>query len=356
MKYTPGRKRKSSATAHEAFSRMGSLFDVHSQEELQDLVTETHPSIADFVVRARKTSAERQDTDTLEMDSSALRPRPRSLLFISFGSGSSGNCAYIGTSTDGLLIDAGVDADTVKQTLRSHGISPRAIRGIIVTHDHSDHVKYAYTMVRKHPERAIYCTPKTLSGLLRRHNISRRIKDYHRPIYKEFPFNVGDFTVTAFDVSHDGTDNSGYFIEWQGINVCVATDLGCITERVEHYMCRAAHIVIESNYDAQMLAAGPYPLYLQARIAAARGHMDNAVTARFLARIASTGLRSVFLCHLSQDNNTPALATETVRSALETAGTATFTPDETGASTLTSTALMLLPLPRTEPSPLFTLY
>ena len=195
--------------------------------------------------------------------------------FMSFGSGSSGNCSYIGDSQNGFLIDAGVEIAKVIESLRRNGISMDRVKGICLTHDHGDHIRDVYGLLRRYRHLRVYCTPKTLNGILRRHNVSRRIKDYHAPIYKEFPFRIGNFEITAFEVMHDGADNSGYFITHGDIRFAIATDLGCISERVNHYMRQATHIVIEANYDFQMLREGRYPEYLKARIEAANGHLDK---------------------------------------------------------------------------------
>ena len=228
--------------------------------------------------------------------------RPEQLRFISFGSGRSGNCAYIGTPSCGLLLDAGVDNNTLLAELASNSINPLSIAGILLTHDHSDHVRFAY-------------------AILRRHSISRRINDYHQPIYKEFPFKVGPFTITAFETSHDGTDNSGFCIQGLDTTFVLATDTGTVTSRMDFYVRQADHLMIEADYDAEMLRNGPYPERLKARIASTIGHMGNDDTARYLASVAAAGrLRSVFLCHLSHINNTPNIALRAVRTALEEAG------------------------------------
>ncbi len=175
--------------------------------------------------------------------------------------------------------------------------------------------------------------------------MSRRLKDYHQPIYKEFPFRIGPFEITAFEVSHDGTDNAGFFISSGNLKFAVATDLGCISERVDHYMRQANFIVIESNYDETMLREGPYPSYLKARIAAPNGHLDNKETARYLAEIRTPELKNIFLCHLSRDNNTPSLALTTVAQALG------ITPGEPHIPG----TLRLEVLPRFDASPLYIL-
>lgn len=288
-----------------------------------------------------------------ELRRNALR-EVRSLKFISFGSGSSGNSAYISDDNCGILIDAGVDTDTVKAALRRHGLSLDNVKAVCLTHDHGDHVRFVYSLVRKHTHIGVYCTPKVLSGILRRHSISRRINDYHRPIYKEFPFRVGDFEITAFDVSHDGTDNSGFFITNGDFSFAIATDLGCITSRVDYYMRRARFIMLESNYDLRMLRTGPYPMYLKARIEADSGHLDNTVAAQFLASVYRPEVSHIFLCHLSNENNTPAAATEAVSSALIGAGV-TSVGDGSGSIASRDCPVQLVALPRSEASPLFLL-
>ncbi len=279
-----------------------------------------HPSIEDFVVEIKKEQEKESKAkaafnpldEPIEMDS-----RPRDAIFFKrFGSGSSGSGAFIGDRIGGILIDAGVDARAVIAGLESMNLSMKDIHGICLTHDHGDHVRCVYSIVRRHTHIKVFCTPKALAGIMRRHSISRRLKDYHQPIYKEFPFKIGSFEITAFEVSHDGTDNAGFFISKGDLNMTVATDLGCISERADYYMRQANFIVLESNYDAEMLRTGKYSSYLKARIAAYNGHMDNIETAKYLASIKTPELKNVFLCHLSQDNNTPTLALSTVAQAL----------------------------------------
>lgn len=274
------------------------------------------------------------------------------LRFMSLGSGSSGNCSYVGVHGCGILVDAGVDNNFVIEKLLRSGIDMSELRGILLTHDHADHVRYAYALLRRNPHMRLFATPRVLEGLLRRHNISRRIKDYHSAIYKEHEYTFGPMTVVPFETSHDGTDNAGFAITCGTATLVIATDMGCVTERADFYLRRATSMVIESNYDAQMLTTGRYPEYLKSRIRSERGHMDNADTARYLAEIISPGrLRHIFLCHLSNDNNTPSTALATVGDALTAAGTApAATPVEVGIGRVFLTAL-----PRYEASDLFVL-
>ena len=217
------------------------------------------------------------------------------LYYISLGSGSSGNSCYIGTDREGIVVDAGVRADKIEEMLEINGIPMSRIKALLLTHDHSDHVRYSYNLLRNNRHVSLYCTPRVLNGLLRRHSISRRIKEYHTPVFKEIPFRIGEFDITAFDVPHDGSDNMGFSIEYHGRRFVLATDLGAVTERARYYMSRANYLVIEANYDSDMLSAGPYPEFLKARIRTANGHLDNKDTALFLQEIINPELRYIFL-------------------------------------------------------------
>ena len=243
------------------------------------------------------------------------------LYYFSMGSGSSGNSCYIGTSEGGIIIDAGVRADEIEKMLKANGVSMSHVKGVLLTHDHNDHVKYVYTLVRNNRHMKVFCTNRVLQGLLRRHPISKRIKEYHTPIFKEIPFPVAGMEITAFEVPHDGSDNMGFSIEYDNRRFVLATDMGRILSRARHYISGANYLVIESNYDRRMLLTGRYPEFLKARIQTETGHMDNEHTALFLREMVGMGkLEHIFLCHLSKDNNTPEKALTTVRKALEEAG------------------------------------
>lgn len=242
------------------------------------------------------------------------------LQFVSFGSGSSGNCAFLGNEQGGVLIDAGVDPEHVCRDLAANGIKISKVKGILLTHDHADHIRYAYKFVRENKHLRIYCTPRLMGGLLRHHNISRRIKDYQVSIFKEIPFFLAGMKFTAFETSHDAIDNMGFSVEVGDDTFVIATDMGTISERAAYYMSLANFLMIESNYDLDMLNGGRYPEYLKARVRGTMGHLDNKVAAQFVADNYSPNLKWVFLCHLSNDNNTPELAINTMSAALQQKG------------------------------------
>lgn len=325
------------------------LNDMPGLFDITDFTIDSRPEIEQDIPGHRQRVLERGRNTTfaaVSIDDDVAA----AMRFVSFGSGSSGNCSYVGSQRCGVLVDAGVDADKVVAGLKANGLDPEKVAGIIVTHDHGDHVRYAYTLLRRYPHMKLWATPRCMNGILRRHSMSRRIKDYHAAIYKEFAFTVGPLTITAFETSHDGTDNVGFCIEMGGHTLVVATDTGYMTERADYYIRQANHLMIEANYDADMLRRCNRPEYLKARIASERGHMDNKDTAAYLVKAWTPALSHIFLCHLSEDTNTPQQALTTVREALEEAG---ITVGDGSASLDQRCAqVQLTALPRFDCSPL----
>ena len=293
--------------------------------------------------RRNQPQREYSDLELTAEDNVAEERDSRNIYYISMGSGSSGNCCYIGTKRGGVLIDAGVKTEEIVKMLSSNGIHIGAVKALLLTHDHSDHVRYAYNVLRNYKHIRLFCTNRVLNGILRRHSISKRIKEYHHPIFKEIPFKICDFEITAFEVPHDGTDNMGFSLDFDDRRFVLATDLGAVTDRARYYMSRANYLVIEANYDLQMLKFGRYPEYLKARIQTENGHMDNEATGEFLKQIINPNLQYIFLCHLSQDNNTPAKALHAVRTALESAGKVVGNAEETISDRKADVQLMALP-------------
>lgn len=236
--------------------------------------------------------------------------------FFSLGSGSCGNCYYLGNSHYGMLIDAGLGPRIIKKRLDDHGIDFSSIYALLVTHDHYDHIKSAGYLSEK-LNIPVYATEKVHRGIrncpLVKNTINGTTK---RIIEKKKSFQIEDFRITAFDVPHDSSDNTGYFFEFGNHKLTLATDIGAITDDVAYYAGKANHLVIESNYDEEMLHNGRYPYFLKQRISNGTGHLSNRQTAEFLANNCSSHLRNIWLCHLSGDNNSPDLAYETVKNEL----------------------------------------
>jgi len=310
------------------------------------IIFQDHPTLPfeedDVVVPEKRSEPSRRQSDD-ELALPAGDTDDDRLYYISLASGSSGNSCYIGSRAGGVIVDAGIRADEIADKLDAAGISMRHVKGLLLTHDHSDHVKYSYNLLRTYRHLSLYCTPRVINGLLRRHSISRRIKEYHTPIFKEIPFRVGDFEITAFEVHHDGSDNMGFSIDFGDRHFVLATDLGEVSDRARFYMSRANYLVIEANYDSEMLRLGRYPEYLKARIRTGNGHLDNVQTAEFLSEIINPELKYIFLCHLSKDNNTPALALSTVADALRAKGITVGHAEETLSDRKADVQLMALP-------------
>ena len=239
--------------------------------------------------------------------------------FFSLGSGSSGNCYYLGNADHGILIDAGVGIRRVTKTLREYGESMHKIRGVLVTHDHADHIKTAGCLGVKH-NLPIYATQGVHYGINRSRYTQGELNGSRRIIKQDETFEIESFKITAFDVLHDSIENVGYHIQFEDQHFVLATDVGQITPKIREYAEKANHLVIEANYDDYMLANGPYPTHLKQRICNGMGHLSNHVSATFLQSIYSERLKNVWLCHLSQDNNKPEVAYEAVATALTGAG------------------------------------
>lgn len=235
--------------------------------------------------------------------------------FFSLGSGSSGNCYYLGCSDHGILIDAGIGIRTIKKSLREYGISFDKIAGILVTHNHADHIKTIGCLGEKY-NIPIYTTQAVHKGIEQSRYVEADLQISRRIIQKEEPFSINSFKITAFAVPHDSIENIGYHIDIEGQIFVLVTDIGHFTDTITKYAKLANHLVIETNYDEEMLQNGRYPYHLKQRITSGLGHISNRLSAEFIANIYHKNLKNIWLCHLSQDNNHPEIAYKAVEKAL----------------------------------------
>ena len=242
------------------------------------------------------------------------------LEFVSFGSGSSGNCYYLGNDGGAVLIDAGINIRRLKRYMKEYGLAFSNIKAILVTHDHADHVK-AVGHVSNEYSLPVYTTELAHRGLARANHARKKIEGKNVVVIeKGQEFSVAGFTVTPFDIPHDSMDNVGYCIQYGDKTFTIMTDVGRPTGTVKEFIGRTNYLVLEANYDREMLINGKYPQILKDRIMSGTGHLSNQQTAETLAECFHKDLRNVWLCHLSEENNHPELARKTVEFHLRSYG------------------------------------
>lgn len=259
--------------------------------------------------------------------------------FLCLGSGSCGNCYYLESGGTALLIDLGIGIRAFKKHAKDYGLRLPDIKALLVTHDHTDHVKAVGPLsIEQHLP--VYASEGVHVGIQRNRFMTKKIpEDLKRITQLDTPFDIGPFRITPFQVVHDSNDNNGYFIEVTQpepqedlfdaaaalgnddassapLTLCLITDCGTFTDNLIPYIQRARYLIIEANYDSAMLANGPYPPYLKKRIVSGRGHLDNAICASRLQQVLTPATRHIWLCHLSEENNHPEIALKTVQGAL----------------------------------------
>lgn len=233
------------------------------------------------------------------------------LKFLSLASGSSGNCYYLGTDEYGILMDAGIGMRTIRKTLKDNGIGLEQIMAVFITHDHADHIKSVGSLGEKYGI-PVYATQKVHAGLDNSNYIDEKLSLSRRIIEKEESVCIKDFKITAFGIPHDASDCVGYMVVYKYHKWVLATDVGHIDDTVSGYIRMANHLVVEANYDREMLRCGNYSGHLKRRISNGNGHLCNSEIAEFLAANFDLHLRNIWLCHLSKENNHPDLAFKTV--------------------------------------------
>lgn len=237
-------------------------------------------------------------------------------LFTTLYSGSSGNCALVRSGRQYLLVDMGKSCRTTLSALKTLELPVSDCAGILLTHEHSDHVSGLDTFLKKHPL-PVYGCADTLDTLESRGTLPPAVE---ATAIDGQTVDIGGFTVTCFPTSHD-VPCCGYRIRTpDGRIMALATDLGVLTEVVIDNLSGCDLVALEANYDAFSLHGGPYPYYLKVRIASDRGHLDNKACAAEILDLIQDGCKKFALCHLSQTNNSPELALTTVYNVLLAAG------------------------------------
>ena len=232
-----------------------------------------------------------------------------------FASSSRGNCSLLYNQDTALLVDAGISCRKIKQRLQTAGLTPDDLSGILITHEHTDHIA-GLSVLLKNYNIPLYATPGTALVLARKIPHARELL---RPLPAGSQFQVGNLAVQSFSTSHDAADSVGYRLTGGGHSAVIATDLGRVTSLVMDAAFGADLALIEANHDVDWLRDGPYPYALQNRILGDRGHLSNEASAEFAVSLAAAGTHTLLLAHLSPENNTPERARTVVQGALERA-------------------------------------
>lgn len=245
---------------------------------------------------------------------------------LSIASGSSGNAIYVGSERTHLLVDAGISGKRIEEGLNKAALTGADLAGILVTHEHIDHVKSLGVMARKH-QVPIYATQKTIDRMASEHNLGKVDWELFHPVRADHPFTIGDVEIEPMKISHDAADPVAYRF-YQGQKRCaVCTDLGTYSDYTVKALQNMDVLLLESNHDVRMLELGPYPYPLKQRILSDHGHLSNECSGRLLSELLHDGIRKVFLGHLSGENNHPDLAYEAVRLEI-TMGPAPYKGDD----------------------------
>lgn len=230
----------------------------------------------------------------------------------SLASSSSGNCIYIGTENTHLLIDAGISGKRITEGLLALNVSPSKLNGILITHEHSDHIKSLGIMARKYGV-PIYATQNTWNEMLQTCKLGKIDVSLHMEIKADESFQVNDILVHPFKTSHDAIDPVCYTFTQNNKKISVATDLGCYNDYIKEKLMHSHVLFIEANHDIKMLEVGKYPYFLKQRILSDYGHLSNEMSGRLISELMHKDLKYVVLGHLSKENNYPDLAYESVK-------------------------------------------
>ncbi len=229
-------------------------------------------------------------------------------------SGSSGNATLISDGVTHLMVDCGISGKAAAESLCAAGVAPADVAAILITHEHSDHIKGVGILSRKYGI-PIYARRETLDAMS---DIIGKINPENIHII-ETDFSLGDIRIKPFDIPHDAAKPTGYVFENDSDKAAIATDIGELNETVLNAVKGSRCVLLEANYDPNMLDIGSYPYTLKRRIKSNRGHLCNEEAGIFAAALAKSGTKEIILGHLSRENNYPALAFATVKNVLREA-------------------------------------
>jgi phosphoribosyl 1,2-cyclic phosphodiesterase len=229
----------------------------------------------------------------------------------SIASGSSGNCIFVGSEQTNLLVDAGISAKRIENGLDRIDINPDTLQGILVTHEHSDHVSGLGIMARRY-HIPIYATYETSMALRRSKALGKIDDELFNYIEPDIAFKINDISIEPFSTSHDAVNPVCYTMQIGNEKIGIATDLGKYDDYIVSKLIGSDLLMIEANHDINMLLVGKYPYYLKQRILGERGHLSNDSSADLISKLIENKQQHIILAHLSKDNNYSELAYETV--------------------------------------------
>lgn len=237
--------------------------------------------------------------------------------FCSLSSGSSGNCQYIETDNTKVIIDAGLSGIAIERLLKSIGTNPSSLDAIFVTHEHIDHIKGVGILSRRY-NIPIYANPDTWVAMKK---TIGNIKEENIKVFKtERQFELNDIIVYPLSIFHDAADPVGYIIYYKDKKISIVTDTGWVNNTIIENIKNSNLYLIESNHDIKMLKEGSYPWPLKQRILSTRGHLSNEDCGRILGNVLTGTGEIVLLGHLSEENNIPNLALDTVKESIKNQG------------------------------------
>lgn len=223
--------------------------------------------------------------------------------FTSLNSGSNGNCYYVGTNTDAVLIDVGLSCRETEKRMKQLGLNMKTVKAIFISHEHGDHIKGVSTLANKY-SLPVYITAKTAQ------HGPRLIGHLSKSFVHKEAITIGDLSITPFLKYHDASDPHSFVICSKGITVGVFTDIGTVCKEVIHHFKQCHAVFLESNYDEAMLENGRYPIHLKNRIRGGHGHLSNKEALDLFINHRSPALSHLLLSHLSKENNAPEIAAE----------------------------------------------
>lgn len=230
----------------------------------------------------------------------------------SIASGSSGNCICVGSQECHLLVDAGISGKRIEQGLNSIGLKTEEMQGILITHEHIDHIAGLGVIARRYGI-PMYATQGTIDAIKGIKSVGKIDMELFHPIHRNEMFTIGDLTIKPLAISHDAAEPVAYKVQCGDRKLAVATDMGTYDQEIVEELSDMDLMLLEANHDVKMLQTGSYPYPLKQRILGDKGHLSNERSGQLLGSLLHDHFGAVMLGHLSKENNYEALAYETVR-------------------------------------------